>query len=53
MEFEIYGGKLRYWVMPCCLMYKNITNNQRKEVHHTVSIEILRWYVALTITLSN
>lgn len=50
MEYEFFGGKLRYWIFPCCLMYKNITNTQQKETYHTVSFEILHWYVSLSIT---
>lgn len=50
MNYEVYGGKLRYWIFPFCLMYKSITNYQCKETYHTISFEILRWYVSLTIT---
>lgn len=49
MEFELFGGKLRYWILPFCLMYKSITNTQRHETYHTISFELLRWYIALSI----
>ena len=50
MNYEVYGGKLRYWIFPCCLVFKSTTNVQCKETYHTVSFELLHWYVALSIT---
>lgn len=50
MEYEIFGGKLRYWIFLCCFMYKSATDTQHNETHHTISFELLHWYIALTIT---
>ena len=51
MRIDFFGGKLCYWIFPCCWMYKSITNTQRKETYHTISLELLHWYVALSITI--
>ena len=52
MEYQLYGGKLKYWIVPCCLMYKSVANDN-KETSHTISFEILHWYIALSITKRN
>ncbi len=50
MEYEISGGKLRYWIFLCCLVYKRIINAKHKETYHTICFEILHWFIAFSFT---
>lgn len=50
MNFELYGGKLNYWIFPLCIMYRSVFNSRLEETYYTFSFEILRWYFAITIT---